>query len=346
MTKKWLIPPAFLTLVVATLALTVQAAGSPSVSAALSAKTVTIDIVPVLRTQKVQRIVLAKPKEAYQLGFVVPLVSEPGEGSVAAGARKAAKIAGVKMDIQDAQLDVNKQVQLADSMLGRGYDGIMTIDLFAHTMDAFYKRADAKKVPNVTQYSSRSGAVQEDWRIPGREAVQIILKQFPRGATGVMLSDTPAPVIKNRELGFRQAVKKTNGKIKILALKRNLKETLDEARAIAENLLQTYPDIDFVWGSNDIQALGTGLAAKAVGKKLIITGMNGQPEGVDAVKKGLITATWDANQNAAGELMAIHLLEWLQTGEPPKRVLLPFTRIDKSNVGQYIPWQERAKVKR
>ncbi len=344
--KKRLIPLAILALAGATLTFAVQATGSPSRSATMSANTVTIDIVPVLTTQKVQRITLRKPAEPYQLGFVVPLLSEPGEGSVAAGAKKAAKIAGVKMDVQDAQLDVSKQVQLADSMLGRGYDGIMTIDLFAHTMDAFYKRADAKKVPNVTQYSTRPGAVQEDWRIPGREAVQLILRKHPGGATGVMLSDTPAPVIKNRELGFRLAVKKTKGKVKILTLKRNLKETLDEARAIAENLLQTYPDIDFIWGSNDVQALGAGLAAKADGKTLIITGMNGQPEGVDAVKKGLITATWDANQNAAGEQMAIHLLRWLETGKPPKRLLLPFTRIDKFNASKYIPWPERAKIKR
>ena len=344
MVKKRLVSVAIVA--AATLTLAVQATGSPSSSEASNANTVTIDIVPVLRTQKVQRITLKKPAERYQLGFVVPLLSEPGEGSVGAGAQKAAKIAGVKMDVQDAQLDVNKQVQLADSMLGRGYDGIMTIDLFAHTMDAFYKRADAKKVPNVTQYSSRPAAVQEDWRIPGREAVQIILKRFPRGATGVMLSDTPAPVIKNRERGFRLAVKTTNGKVEVLALKRNLKETLDEARAIAETLLQSYPDIDFIWGSNDVQALGAGLAAKAAGKTLIITGMNGQPEGVDAVKKGLITATWDANQNAAGEHMVVNLLRWLGTGKAPKRQLLPFTRIDKSNASKYIPWPERAKIKR
>jgi ribose transport system substrate-binding protein len=308
--------------------------------------TITIDILPVLRTQKVVKITLPKPSKAYQLGFVVPLLSEPGEASVAAGTRKAASIAGAKIDVQDAVLDVSKQVQLADSMLTRGYDGILTIDLFAHTMDAFYKRADAKKVPTITEYSSRPGGVHEAWRTPGKETVDIILKRFPQGAKGVMLSDTPAPVIVNREKGFRLAVARSGGKVKILTLKRNLKETLDGARTIAEDLLQSYPDIQFVWGSNDVGAIGAGLAAKAAGKKLIITGMNGSPEAVDAVKKGLITATWDANQNAAGELMVAHALQWLLTGKKPPVTTNAFTRIDKSNASQYIPWPERAKVKR
>src|SRR5262249_54479271 len=160
------------------------------------------------------------------------------EGSVAAGTRKAARLAGAKMDVQDAVLDVNKQVQLADSMLSRGYNAVLTIDLFAHTMDRFYARADRRRVPTITEYSNRPGGVREAWQTPGKDAAAIILKQYPNGATGVMLSDTPAPVILNRERGFRQAVAKSGGKIKVLELQRNLKETLDGARTTAENLLQ------------------------------------------------------------------------------------------------------------
>src|SRR5689334_18205936 len=111
-----------------------QAPGRPG-RAGRSAATITIDIPPVLRTQKVVKVTLPKPKTAYKLGFVVPLLSEPGEGSVAAGTRKAARLAGATMDVQDAVLDVNKQVQLADSMLSRRYSAVLTIDLFAHTMD-------------------------------------------------------------------------------------------------------------------------------------------------------------------------------------------------------------------
>ena len=343
---KWKLIASSLVLVLSALTVAVAQAPGRTGNAGRSAATITIDIPPVLRTQKVVKVTLPKPKKAYKLGFVVPLLSEPGEGSVAAGTRKAARLAGATMDVQDAVLDVNKQVQLADSMLSRRYSAVLTIDLFAHTMDRFYARADRQRVPTITEYSTRPGSVGEAWKTPGKEAAAIILKQYPDGATGVMLSDSPAPVILNRERGFRQAVAKSGGKIKVLELQRNLKETLDGARTTAENLLQSHPDIQFVWGSNDVGAIGAGLAAQAAGKKLIITGMNGSPEAVDAVKKGLITATWDANQNAAGELMVIHALQWLITGKKPPVTTNAFTRIDKSNASQYIPWPERAKVKR
>ena len=312
--------------------------------AAAAAANITIDIKPALRTQPVVKVTVAKPTKALRIGFAHPILSEPGAGTVSAGAKKVARLVGAAYTVEDAALDVNKQLQIAESMLSRGFDGIITIDLFANSMNKFYQAADAKKVPNVTEYSTRPGAVGEDWKIPGRDAVAIILKKFPKGATGVMLSDTPAPVIVNREKGFRQAVAATGGKIKIVGLQRNLKETLDGARAIAEALLAAHPDIQFVWGSNDTGAIGAALAAQAAGKKgLIITGMNGSPEGVDAVKKGLIAATWDANQNGQGQLLAINLLNWIATGKVAKAQNVPFTKIDKSNAAQYIPWSERAK---
>ena len=311
---------------------------------AVAAADITIDIKPALRTQPVIKVTVAKPTKALKIGFAHPILSEPGAGTVSAGAKKVARLVGAAYTVEDAALDVSKQLASAESMLARGFDGIITIDLFAGTMNKFYESADAKKVPNTTEYSTRPGAVGEDWKMPGRDAVAIILAKYPKGATGVMLSDSPAPVILNREKGFKQAVAAAGGKIKVLELQRNLKETLDGARAIAEALLTAHPDIQFVWGSNDTGAIGMALAAASAGKKgLIITGMNGSPEGVDAVKKGLIAATWDANQNGQGELLAINLLNWIATGTVAKAQNVPFTKIDKSNAAQYIPWSERAK---
>lgn len=333
----------------AVLALTTAVVGLGAAQASGGAQrgagdTVTIDIKPALRTQPVQKIVVPKPPAGTKIGFAHPILSEPGAGTVSAGAAKVAKLVGAAYTVEDAALDVNKQLQSADSMQARGFKAILTIDLFPHAMDKFYQRADAAKVVNVTEYSSRPGGVGEDWTIPGKDAVAIILAAFPKGATGVMLSDTPAPVILNREKGFKQAVAASGGKIKVIGLQRNLKETLDGARTTAENLLQAHPDIQFVWGSNDTGAIGAALAAQAAGKKgLVITGMNGSPEGVDAVKKGLIAATWDANQNGQGELLAINALNWLATGKAAAATKVPFTKIDKSNAAQYIPWAERAK---
>ena len=237
-------------------------------------------------------------------------------GSVAAGTRKAAKLAGAKMDVQDAKLDVNKQVQLADSMLSRGYDGIMTIDLFAHTMDAFYKRADRKgaDVTRVQQPArQRSGGLAD----PGREAVQIILEALPAGRDGRHALRHARARDPEPRAGIQAGRRDERGKIKVLALKRNLKETLDGARSIAENLLQSLPGHRVRLGLERPRRDRRGLAAKAAGKKLDHHRHERLAGGVNAVKKGLITATWDANQNAAGELMVIHALQWLSTGTKP-----------------------------
>ena len=132
--------------------------------------------------------------------------------------------------------------------------------------------------------------------------------------------------------------------LKIVAKQRNLKEVSAEARTMAEGMLQAHPEIQFFWTTNDQEALGAGLAAAGLGKKLVIIGMNGTPEAVDAVKKGIITATWDSNQNMMGSLVAINCFNWLATGKAPAAAKSPFTMIDKSNVASWIPWSQRAKL--
>ena len=113
---------------------------------------------------------------------------------------------------------------------------------------------------------------------------------------------------------------------------------------MAEDLLQAHPDIKWIWTTNDNEALGVGLAAKSQGKDVVIIGMNGTPEAVNAVKTGMIAATWDSNQNLMGSIVAANCFQWLATGKAPAARLVPFTRITKDNVATWIPWPQRPKL--
>ena len=106
-------------------------------------------------------------------------------------------------------------------------------------------------------------------------------------------------------------------------------------------MLQANPEIEFFWTTNDNEALGAGLAAKSLGKKLVILGMNGTPEAVDAVKKGIISATWDSNQNLMGSLVAINCFNWLATGKAPKARWSRLLASPRRTPDKWIPWPKR-----
>ena len=107
---------------------------APSTEAAPT--TITLQIPPVLKSQDVLSVEVPIAPEGTKLGFVVPILAEPGETSMAAGTTYASSIMGVATDVVDANLDLSKQLQLSEDFLARGYNGVMGIELFPATLDA------------------------------------------------------------------------------------------------------------------------------------------------------------------------------------------------------------------
>lgn len=63
---------------------------------------------------------------------------------------------------------------------------------------------------------------------------------------------------------------------------------------VMENILQTYDDIDIVWGLNDPTALGALQAIEAAGREnILVVGIDGLPEAVAAIMNGRMAYTFD-----------------------------------------------------
>jgi len=332
---------------VAATGLATTAAALPVASNGPTAATRTVKISMPGSTRSTKPTVLRVqiPPAGTILGIATPINADPGQAAMDTANKRIASLVGAKTVMEDAALDANKHLQIADSMLNRGIDAITTDILFPHSLDAFLARAKKKGVPVCVEFSTTRGGAQEDYMQAGREIADYLHGLYPNGAEGVILANTPAAVILRREAGIAAGLKRYPN-LKVLEKQRNLKESIDGGRTIAEEFFQKYPDLKFIIATNDIGALGAGLAAKSLGKKPTIIGMNGTPEAVDAVKQGLMSATWDSNQNLMGSIVAINCFNWLVTGKAPNAPLIPFTRITKSNAGTWIPWPQRPKLTR
>ena len=275
-------------------------------------------------------------------GIPSPLATEPGEHNINSGIECWANAHKGKTIVLDSNLDVNKQVTDFDSLLAQGAQVLPFVALDPKAFNGPFGRAKAKGATVVELYNPKTtapGGVFESSRQAGIDAAKIVGKKYPNGSKALVIGGPPIPAVLERIAGFTSQAKQY--KITILQKQDNLKDNVNDARKLADDLLTKHPDAQVVFGFNDNSAIGAGLAAKARGMKLLIFGINGTEQGISAVKSGLITATYEADQFKIGYLGA-KVGAQIQAGmKVNTRVPVSMVRWDKASVGKWVPFAKR-----
>jgi ABC-type sugar transport system substrate-binding protein len=275
-------------------------------------------------------------------GIPSPLATEPGEHNINSGVECWAKAHGGRVIVLDSKLDVNQQVTDFDSLLTQGAKVLPFVALDPKAFKGAIARANGKGATVIELYNPKTtapGGVFEASAQAGIDAAKLVHRKYPNGAKALVIGGPPIPAVIDRIKGFTSQAKKY--KIQILASQDNLKDNVNDARKLADDLFTKHPDAQVVFGFNDNAAIGAGLAAKARGLKPLIFGINGTEEGINAVKSGLITATYEADQFKIGYLGA-QLGSQIQAGKKVKtRVPVSMVRWDKASVKKWVPFSKR-----
>lgn len=275
-------------------------------------------------------------------GIPSPLASEAGEHNINLGITCYADKTGGKVITLDANLDVNKQISDFDNLLAQGAKVLPFLPLDPKAFTGPFSRAAADGATVVELYNKDStapGKVYEDSPSAGADAVKVVLQKFPNGSKALLIGGPPIPAVTQRMAGFRDNA--AAGKITVLEQADNLKDNVNDARTLADDLITKHPDVDVVFGFNDNSAIGAGLALKSRGlKDVLVFGINGTPEGIKAVKDGTITATYDADQWGMG-YKAAETGAKIQAGETVAPIPLEFRRWDSSNADQWVAAEQR-----
>jgi len=110
----------------------------------------------------------------------------------------------------------------------------------------------------------------------------------------------------------------------------------EKAMNVAENILQAYPDIDLFYGVSDEMALGASQAALAAGKKIFILGIDGNPNAVQAIKEGRLTATLGTNPRLMGAKIIETMNRFLNGEKVEKFVVTETVVVDRTNADEYL----------
>ena len=173
-----------------------------------------------------------------------------------------------------------------------------------------------------------------DQRAGGAKVADYVNKIKHGKAKVAIIEGLPSSFTTERKGGFVDELKKFPG-IKVVASQPGDWER-EKSMNVAQNILESNPDVDVFYGLSDEMALGASQACKAANKKgVAIIGIDGNPNAVDAVAKGDLTATLGTNPDLMGA-KAIEVLNLAVKGKTSgKKVITDTTVIDKSNCAKF-----------
>jgi ribose transport system substrate-binding protein len=254
-----------------------------------------------------------------------------------------AKAKGVKLIVADAKGDAATQVDQIQDMITRGVNALIYIPAGATAAGVPVKAAKKANIPVVNVDRNAPDAPGDTFIATDSVAAARTLGEYAckvmggKGNLAIIQGQLGTTPQVDREKGFGEARANCAG-IKVVAEQPSKMWMQDEGFAIAQDLLQRYPDINAFWGQADALALGAAHAVKVanVGHKVWIFGFDGDVAGLKAVQDGVLDATMTQKTQYMGKLALDSALELAEGKQLPKEQLQEAVLTTKDNVAPFI----------
>jgi ribose transport system substrate-binding protein len=254
-----------------------------------------------------------------------------------------AKAKGVKLIVVDAKGDAATQVDQIQDLITRGVNALIYIPAGATAAGVPVRAARKANIPVVNVDRNAPDAPGDTFIATDSVGAARTLGEYACKVTGGkgnlaiiqgQLGTTPEL---DRDKGFNEAMANCPG-IKVVAKQPTKMWMQDEGFAIAQDMLQRYPDINAFFGRADALALGAAHAVKVanVGHKVWIFGFDGDVAGLKAVQDGTLDATMTQKTQYMGKLALDSALELAGGKQVPKEQLQEAVLTTKENVAPFI----------
>lgn len=241
-----------------------------------------------------------KPEKPLKVGVSLLTRSHQFYKDMEAAMREEAAQQNITLNIQSAEFDAAVQLRQVQTMLSQGVDALILCPVNSQGSGSAVTLANEQKVPVFTaDIASKTGDVVchvASNNEQGGELVGDYLANRLDGKGEVAIIDFPTVTsVQERVRGFEKAIAKHAG-IKIVAKPAPDEALQAKAFPIAQDLLQSRPNLKAVFGINDDCALGALQAATATGREdLIVVGFDATPQAVEYIRQGGVLKA-DASQ--------------------------------------------------
>jgi ribose transport system substrate-binding protein len=293
-------------------------------------------------------LVSAAEKKKTVIGFIPMTLSNEYFVTMVNAAKIEAEKQNVNLLVQAGagHGNIDEQMGIMEDMIAKGVDAICIVPSSAEGLIPAIKTAQKAKIP-VINLDTRIdpdivkkaglnpipyiGTNNYDGAKKGGEYAIGRLGIYGK-KVAILTGISHQENAKDRRNGFRDAVA---GKVNIVA-EASANWEVEQGYSVFQNILQTQPDIGFVFASNDNMGLGAVRAARETGREDIsIMGYDAIDAALKAVEKGTMAATV-AQMPAEMGIAGIRLsLEMLRGTDVPNITYTETKVIDSSNVAEF-----------
>ena len=283
---------------------------------------------------------LARPGLAQEVVVGVSLSSDTNPFYIAMrrGMEARATELGWRTRFVTANEDVVAQNNGVLDLIAQRVSGILISPIDARATRAAYEAASGANIPIISiarhaDSPQQSAFVAMDEVGIGRDIARWMLRAINNaGEVAIIAGPQGAATFRNLATGFNEVMTASPG-VRIVA-RRDIALTREEGLRVAQDLLVAHPNLKAIYGGNDDIALGAAQALGQAGRtgQVVVTGLNGIPPAIAAVRRGDIGLTVELNPVAWGRLGMDTMARWLRGERGLGQVNVGHLLIDRSNV--------------
>ena len=252
---------------------------------------------------------------------------------------------GVQLQFEDARADVVKQLSQVENFISQKVDAIIvnpvdtasTARISKSAIEAGIPLVYVNRRPDQKDLPKGVAAVTSDDEEAGKLQMQYVADKLGgKGKIVILLGDLANNSTTNRTKGIK-AVLANYPDIKIEQEQTGI-WLRDKGMTLVNDWLTQGREFNAVLANNDEMAIGAAMALKSAGTKpgsVLIAGVDGTPDGLNAITKGEMTVSvfQDAKGQAVGSLEAARKMAKSEAIE--QNIVIPFQLITPDNVKDF-----------
>ena len=280
-------------------------------------------------------------KKHYKFGYTCMDGTNPFFVTIQDKIKELVEANGDELIVTDPGNDVTKQISQVEDMLSQKLDGLFMNPVDAQGIIPALDLAKEAGVPMVgfdTEVGDMSYLVSytgSDNYNAGKVVGEDLVKKAPNGGKIIVLDSPTMQSVVDRTNGFMDAIKDHGFEV---VAQQDAKGNLQIAMGIAEDLLQSNPDVVAIFGGNDPTALGALAAANAAGiKNCMIYGVDGSPDIKSELASGesLIEGSGAQSPVSIAEQAVKIMYDYVEGKQVDERYPVETFLITSDNVAQY-----------
>ncbi|MGK0576064.1 substrate-binding domain-containing protein [Macrococcus capreoli] len=271
----------------------------------------------------------SKSNKDITIGVSLSTLNNPFFVAIKDAIEKEAKANDFKVKVVDAQDDSAKQSNDIDDLIQQKVDYLIINPTDSAAISAAVENANNENIPVITlDRSVDKGEVTQFIASNnvegGQMAGDFIVKKVGKKAKVAELEGVPgASATRERGEGFHKVADKDLDVVAKQTAKFNRAEGLN----VAQNIIQSHPEIKAIFAHNDEMALG---AIEALGNKdILVVGFDGNDDAIKSIDNKKLDATIAQQPGLMGETAVKSILSMKDGKKVEKEVKVPLKLVEQ-----------------